>query len=114
ESQRRHRGACAVRGSICDVYGPTAAAPVRIDLWGDEVDRLSEFSVGDQRSTTDADRVELFGCRELRPSADVRERAEKLVAEAPWGRAQWERLADGAVFDGMESWLPWLTADEHL
>ena len=25
-----------------------------------------------------------------------------------------ERLAEGATFDGMESWLPWLTAEEHL
>src|SRR4029077_5316066 len=26
----------------------------------------------------------------------------------PWGREQWERLAEGLTFDGMESWLPWL------
>ena len=30
------------------------------------------------------------------------------MTSEPWGRAQWERLADGQVFDGMESWLPWL------
>ena len=35
-------------------------------------------------------------------------------ATQPWGREQWERLADGQVFDGMESWLPWLTEREHL
>src|SRR6202007_2545211 len=109
ESQRRHRGACAVRGSICDVYGPTAAAPVRIDLWGDEVDRLSEFSIGDQRSTEDLAEIELFGCRELLPTAEVQERAGRLVGDAPWGRQQWERFREGLVFDGMESWLPWLT-----
>src|SRR5207253_2253030 len=32
----------------------------------------------------------------------------------PWGREQWERRAEGNTFDGMESWLPWLTSDEHL
>ena len=32
----------------------------------------------------------------------------------PWGREQWERLADGETFDGMESWLPWLTDGEHV
>jgi transcription-repair coupling factor (superfamily II helicase) len=55
--QHVHRGEVAVRGSIVDVYPSTADAPVRIDLWGDEVDRLSEFSVHDQRSTDDIDGV---------------------------------------------------------
>jgi len=114
EYQVEHRGELAVRGSIVDVFGSTADTPVRIDLWGDEVDRLSEFSVGDQRSTDDLARVELFACRELLPTELVRQRADRLVGEAPWGRSQWERLAQGLVFDGMESWLPWLTADEHL
>ena len=114
EYQVEHRGEIAVRGSIVDVFGATADVPVRIDLWGDEVDRLSEFSVGDQRSTNDIACAELFGCRELRPTEEVRERARNLVARAPWGRDQWERLAEGLVFDGMESWLPWLTDDEHL
>ncbi|MGH9057676.1 MAG: transcription-repair coupling factor, partial [Acidimicrobiales bacterium] len=114
EYQVEHRGEVAVRGSIVDVFGATADSPVRIDLWGDEVDRLSSFSVGDQRSVEDLATVEIFGCRELRPTEEVRRRAERLVGEAPWGRQQWERLAEGLVFDGMESWLPWLTADEHL
>ncbi|HET9075463.1 MAG TPA: transcription-repair coupling factor [Acidimicrobiales bacterium] len=114
EYQVEHRGEIAVRGSIVDVFGATADVPVRIDLWGDEVDRLSEFSVGDQRSTDDVACAELFGCRELRPTEEVRERARNLVATAPWARDQWERLAEGLVFDGMESWLPWLTDDEHL
>ena len=114
EYQVEHRGEVAVRGSIVDVFPPTADAPVRIDLWGDEVDRLSEFSVHDQRSTVDVDSVELFGCRELRPTDDVRARAEALMATEPWGRDQWERLGQGLVFDGMESWLPWLSGGEHV
>ncbi len=109
-----HRGELAVRGSIVDVFPSTADRPVRIDLWGDEVDRLTEFAVADQRSTDDLDRVEIFGCRELLPTTEVRERAEKLIALEPWGREQWERLAQGQSFDGMESWLPWLTDGEHL
>ena len=36
------------------------------------------------------------------------------MAQQPWGREQWERLSDGQLFDGMESWLPWLTDREHL
>ena len=114
EYQVEHRGEVAVRGSIVDVFPSTADAPVRLDLWGDEVDRLTEFSVDDQRATVDLDRVELFPCRELLPTADVRARAEALVASQPWGREQWERLAEGLVFDGMESWLPWLVDDERV
>ena len=109
EGQVEHRGEFAVRGSIVDVFGATAEGPVRIDLWGDEVDRLTAFSVSDQRATDPLDEVELFACRELLPTDDVRARAEALIASEPWGREQWERLAEGQLFDGMESWLPWLT-----
>src|SRR5687768_3830924 len=109
-----HRGEVAVRGSIVDVFPSTADRPVRIDLWGDEVDRLAEFSVADQRSTDDLARVEIFGCRELLPTDEVRARAERLIAMEPWGREQWERLSQGLTFDGMESWLPWLTQGEHV
>ncbi|MCU0311324.1 MAG: transcription-repair coupling factor [Acidimicrobiales bacterium] len=111
EFQVEHRGELAVRGSIVDVYPSTADAPVRIDMWGDEVDRLTEFSPADQRATVDLAEVELFGCRELVPTDEVRARAEALVASQPWGREQWERLVEGQIFDGMESWLPWLVDD---
>ncbi len=117
EVQVEHRGQVARRGSIVDVFPSTdnssGAHPVRIDLWGDEVDRLTRFSVTDQRSTGDVDCVELFPSRELLPTAEVRARAAELVGAEPWGREQWERLAEGAVFEGMESWLPWLTAGDH-
>ena len=113
EEMVEHRGELAVRGSIVDVFPSTADRPLRIDLWGDEVDRLTEFSVSDQRSTDDLAEALLFPCRELLPTAEVRERAERLVGLEPWGREQWERLSQGLVFDGMESWLPWLTRDER-
>jgi transcription-repair coupling factor (superfamily II helicase) len=103
-----HRGEVARRGAIIDVFPSTAEAPIRIDLWGDEVDRLTEFTVNDQRSTDDLTEVLIFPARELMPSDEVRERAGALIAAEPWGREQWERLAEGTLFDGMESWLPWL------
>ncbi|MEA2933022.1 MAG: hypothetical protein QOI56_1807, partial [Actinomycetota bacterium] len=117
EVQVEHRGQVARRGSIVDVFpstgNPSGDHPVRIDLWGDEVDRLTRFSVTDQRSTGDVECVELFPSRELLPTDEVRRRAAELVGAEPWGREQWERLSEGAVFEGMESWLPWLTAGEH-
>ncbi len=108
-----HRGEFARRGSIVDVYPSTADAPIRIDLWGDEVDRLTTFGVNDQRSIADLDEAQIFPARELMSSNDVRERASALVGAEPWGREQWERLAEGTHFDGMESWVPWLV-DEHV
>ena len=109
-----HRGEVAKRGAIIDVFPSTADAPIRIDLWGDEVDRLTTFSVHDQRSDVDLDEAVIFPARELVLSDEVRERARTLVAAEPWGREQWERLAEGALFDGMESSLPWLTASPLL
>jgi transcription-repair coupling factor (superfamily II helicase) len=114
EPMVEHRGEFAVRGSIVDVFPSTADRPVRIDLWGDEVDRLAEFSVQDQRSVDPLDEVAIFPCRELLPSKEVRERAERLVGLEPWGREQWEKLANGLHFDGMESWLPWRAPGEHV
>ena len=109
-----HRGVFAVRGSIVDVFPSTADSPFRIDLWGDEVDRLTEFSVADQRATDPLEKAVVFPAREVRPAAAVRAAAEKLVATRPWGREQWERLAEGQFFDGMESWLPWLVNSDEI
>ena len=109
-----HRGEFARRGAIVDVYPSTADAPIRIDLWGDEVDRLTVFGVNDQRSIGDLDQATIFPARELIQTDDVRDRANNLIATEPWGREQWERLAEGAQFEGMESWVPWLIDDELL
>jgi transcription-repair coupling factor (superfamily II helicase) len=114
EYQVEARGEIAVRGAIVDIYPSTADHPVRIDLWGDEVDRLSQFSVADQRSTHDIEDAWIFPVRELLATKEVQERAAELLKTQPWGSEQWERLAEGQTFDGMESWLPWLSAEERL
>jgi transcription-repair coupling factor (superfamily II helicase) len=114
EYQVEHRGEVAVRGGIVDVFPSTADSPVRIDLWGDEVDRLTEFDVFDQRSVADLQSVEVFPCREVLPTEEVKRRAEMLIRSEPWGRGHWERLAEGLTFDGMESWLPWLVERDVL
>lgn len=112
EPQVEHRGEFAVRGSIVDVFPSTADRPVRIDLWGDEVERLTEFSVADQRATIAVSGVEIYPCREFRPSERAQQHAQRLLSDEPWGRQQWDRIVAGELFDGMESWLPWLVEDE--
>ena len=114
EHQVEHRGEIAVRGGIVDVFPSTSQVPVRIDLFGDEVDRLTAFAVNDQRSSSDLDSAVFFGCRELLPSDEVRAAAAALVTRQPWGVAQWDRLAEGESFDGMESWLPYVHPEQDL
>jgi transcription-repair coupling factor (superfamily II helicase) len=114
EYQVEARGELAVRGSIVDVYPSDADHPIRIDLWGDEVDRLQAFHMADQRTTADLEEAWVFPARELLPTDDVRARAAGLVGAEPWGREQWERLSEAQLFDGMESWLPWVTPAETL
>src|SRR5699024_11180410 len=50
------RGEFAVRGGILDVFPPTEPHPVRVDLFGDEIDDVRYFSVADQRSLDPAPR----------------------------------------------------------
>lgn len=114
ELQVEHRGEVAVRGGIIDVFPSTAQAPVRIDLFGDEVERLTAFDVADQRSTGSLEETVIYGCRELVPDDRQRARAAALVSEEPWGAKQWEDLAAGVAFEGMESWLPWLDEREAI
>ena len=114
EYQVEARGELAVRGGIIDVFASTANLPIRIDLFGDEVERLTAFEIAGQRSVTDLEQVELFGCREVVLTEDLRERARQLSLEAPVARDNFSRIAEGELFDGMESWMPWLSTEEHL
>ncbi|MDE6785381.1 MAG: transcription-repair coupling factor, partial [Ruminococcus sp.] len=41
----------SVRGSIVDVFPVQAENPVRIELWGDQIDTMAEFDVSTQRRT---------------------------------------------------------------
>jgi transcription-repair coupling factor (superfamily II helicase) len=107
------RGEFAVRGGILDLFPAQDDDPVRVDFWGDTVDDLRVFGVGDQRSADPVERVEAFPAREFRPDSElVIERARGLLATDPWNASVWDRLVDGSHFAGMESWMPWL-ADER-
>ena len=114
EYQVEHRGEVAVRGGIVDVFPSTGDTAVRVDCFGDEVDRLTAFDVTDQRSQADLEGVEIFGCREVPLDATTRARAAALAESAGFAAAQLNRIAEGEVFEGIESFLPWLAEGEHL
>jgi transcription-repair coupling factor (superfamily II helicase) len=52
-------GEFALRGGLVDVFPVGAQAPVRIELFGDEVESLRSFEPGTQRSTEELERVAL-------------------------------------------------------
>ena len=53
-------GQYAVRGGLIDAYPPEADRPLRIELFGDEVESLRKFDPASQRSSTSVDEVVLL------------------------------------------------------
>ena len=100
------RGQFAVRGGIIDVFPTTAEHPVRIELWGDTIEEIRDFSVADQRSRHHAGRVELHPARELLLTSQVRARARDLARAHPQAADVLDRVAEGMVVDGMEAFAP--------
>jgi transcription-repair coupling factor (superfamily II helicase) len=54
------RGQFAVRGGILDVYSWQAAAPIRAEFFGDEIESLREFDLDTQTSSRNLNEVELL------------------------------------------------------
>ena len=108
------RGEFAVRGGIVDVFPAQAEAPVRLDYWGDRLDEIRTFSVSSQRSEEAVESLVAYPSRELRPDPPVRERASQLIAAEPWAASTWDRVAEGQLFAGIESWLPWLAPPRSM
>lgn len=107
-------GEMAVRGGIVDAYPATDGRPTRLDFWGDEVEEIRRFSPSTQRSDEHGERAVFYPAREFRPDAQVVEMAEELLSTNPWASDSWERLAQREVFEGMESWMPWVAPPHCL
>lgn len=60
-------GQFAVRGGILDIYPLTEEAPVRIELWDEEVDSIRSFDPESQRSMENLDSILLYPAAELSP-----------------------------------------------
>ncbi len=73
ETQIEGPGQFAVRGGILDVYPLTEELPIRIELWGDEVDSIRTFDVGTQRSIENLEEVVIY------PASEFPEEGEKRV-----------------------------------
>lgn len=67
-------GQFAVRGGILDVFPLTEEQPVRIELWGDEVDSIRTFDVENQRSIENLEEVTIY------PAAELQEKSGECVS----------------------------------
>ncbi len=109
-------GTFSRRGSIVDVYPPNQPLPVRIDLFGDEIDSVRSFDPATQRSAEPVDEVVLLPASEALPewgrAAATALSALDLTAcdQATRHRMgeQIASLARGEHFAGIEYYLPYL------
>ncbi len=121
------RGEFARRGGIVDLFPPSAELPVRLELFGDEIDSIRAFDPTDQRSVGPAGPIELLPASEfLRPpggAGSIRARLGRLVDRLPERlAADLDRLEGAgdpltralAVGDAAEVWAPVLTATTGL
>jgi len=75
-------GQFAIRGDIIDIYPLTEDTPVRIELWGDEVDSIRSFDPESQRSIENLDSVTIYPA------------TEDIGKEEKGGKAFYKNLTD--------------------
>jgi transcription-repair coupling factor (superfamily II helicase) len=104
-----HRGEFAVRGGVLDVFPGTARRPVRLEYWGDEIERLREFAPSTQLTTRSVGAIEVPVVRELADTEEVRDAARRAAPRLPerYGEAL-ERLAEGLRSEGQDGLAPFL------
>ncbi|HEX9634009.1 MAG TPA: transcription-repair coupling factor, partial [Candidatus Limnocylindria bacterium] len=111
-------GEFAARGGIVDVWPPGAAEPIRVELFGDEVESIRSFDPMTQGSRRRLERATLLPASEFLPPGGW----ESLAAAAPPLRsealeADLARLEQGDVAEAAETWAALLTATpaaDHL
>ncbi len=64
-------GEYALRGGILDVYSPEADRPIRIELFGDEIESIRKFDPATQRSSSPADEAVLLPLSETPISEEL-------------------------------------------
>jgi len=107
-------GAFAIRGSVLDVFSPLYERPVRLELFGDEIESAKFFEPVSQRSLGDAGELVLCPAREVLFTAEGREAARSAVREIaervdrPTSKVRevLDAIEAGTPFFGMEALLP--------
>ncbi|HEY86047.1 MAG TPA: transcription-repair coupling factor [Chloroflexi bacterium] len=116
----RHRGVVeepgefSHRGGIMDIFPPGSPHPIRIDLFGDEIDSLRAFDPITQRSETRLKTLTIGPATEALPAHSPRaaRRLRSLDASALQPMADHDlretllALDNGSAFRGIENYLP--------
>ncbi len=104
-------GQFALRGGIVDIYPPhgrfldsdggerITSCALRIELFGDEIDRMGIFDPETQRMTSDVVLASFTPARELLPSAEALDRLKKAIS-AQFRSAKDERACEELVKEG--------------
>ncbi|MCL4078394.1 transcription-repair coupling factor [Coriobacteriia bacterium Es71-Z0120] len=104
------RGQFAVRGGVLDVFGSDAAWPVRVELFGDEVETIKRYVPTTQQTIGEVDRYEGYPCREVALGTRAAQSAQRALERRARDDAQvafdLARIADGVLFNGVEQYLP--------
>ena len=81
--QVQTRGEFSVRGGIIDIFPLTEEHPVRVELWGDEVDSIRSFDAESQRSIENLEEVSVYpACELVLTGEERRAGAERMKEEA--------------------------------
>lgn len=105
-------GTFAVRGGVLDVFSPLLTHPVRLELFGDELESLRTFDVESQRTLREIEAVALPPVREVietgaqTPRQRLRDHADALIHPSKATRKLIEQLEANPHFVGVHGLLP--------
>ena len=73
EYQVETMGQFALRGGILDIFPLTEENPIRIEMWGDEIDTIRTFDTESQKSIENIDEITIYPACELVLSEEEKE-----------------------------------------
>ncbi len=74
-------GFASRRGGILDIFPVGMALPVRIELWGNEIDSIRRFDPSSQRSSDSLDSVTIFPAQETLPALTDRDHLDRMLGQ---------------------------------
>ncbi|MDG2321867.1 MAG: transcription-repair coupling factor [Rhodospirillaceae bacterium] len=103
-------GEFAIRGGLIDLFPPGHEDPIRLDLFGDEVEALRAFDPISQRTTAPVKRLRLIPMSEAVLSRDAISRFRtgyrELFGSVSGSDPLYDAVSEGQMYPGMEHWLP--------
>ena len=109
-------GQFSIRGGIIDLFMPDSDAPVRIELWGDQIDTINYFDVESQRRTDYCEAIDLTPSGEIL-IGDKNELADKISKKASYLKSAGSQKAKERLLkeaDQLRSGINFATYDKYI